>query len=154
LPAGAAADGSGSSYCGAGLVVSAKRLVAGQPASLAVDPAMNPCASSSSSRVSTLPADEVKAQPAPAAALSAATVAQLATLGGSAGASLSVTLWGSSPYNETAGLATTSYPALPALSDVRAATVAALVRAKALNGKRRAVDGKRASRHLCNRSMG
>ena len=140
LPIGAIADGSGASFCGAALAITSERLISGTAAALTAVPALNPCLSVGiGSRPITLPSTIVAAQLPPSVALSAAAVAQLAVLGGTKGVSLSITLWGISPFNETAGMFAATYAALPTVSDLEAIDTAALAAAKMVGRQRRRI---------------
>lgn len=98
-------------FCGAGVVATAIRLpVAGAsgvdaaPTSLPLNGALPPC-SPPGSRAVQLPASVVDAQLPPTLTFSPSTLAALA------GADVSITQWGVSPFNETAGHAATLFAA-------------------------------------------
>lgn len=97
-------------FCGAGVVATAIRLPAagkggtGTPNSLPLVGALPPCSPPGSREVQ-LPASVVNAQLPPTLTFSPAALAALG------GADVSITQWGVSPFNETAGHATTLFAA-------------------------------------------
>jgi hypothetical protein len=93
----------GGTYCGAAIINTALTVVASAPVAIEL-PQMNPCSSPSS-----LPPDVAAAQPP--VSLTSAAAASLPS-----GSSVALTLFGQSPFDETAGLIDIAYAPLPSLS--------------------------------------
>ena len=118
----------GANYCGPGITSTVfKPGAVARSSTLSLSPALNPCLSLSSNGLVTLPYDIVTAQPAPALSITVAAVAALSRV--APGATVSLTQWGISPFNETAGVDALSYAAPPAVSDISLASTAAAAQA-------------------------
>ena len=99
----------------------------GAPIAFNLAPAMSPCMPPLDSGLVSLPAQVVAAQPPPSISVSAVAATFISLK--APGASVSLTQWGFSPFNETAGLNALVYAAPPALSDLSLALTAAAAQA-------------------------
>lgn len=123
----------GAPYCGFAVTRTAMQPLPDAPISFELFPAMNPCMPSVASGRGSLPSTIIAAQPPPSLTTSAAASAALRKA--VPGATVSLTQWGVSPLDESAGVNRMSYAAPPALSDIAlketAAAAAALANAPA-----------------------
>jgi hypothetical protein len=126
-------------YCGPALIVASSKITAGTTR-VAIANSLNPCYATAGGVATaaaslSVPETLVAAQPSPAVTLNDALAG---LLGADGGTSLSVTQWGVSPFNETAGLSALMYAAPTAISDLDAQADAAA--ASAANSRSRRLN--------------